>query len=141
MVEFAEPTKGKKSALDSSTGSSTGPSDLEDAVHGGSLPTRESDRKLSKKKRKHRSKDGGADEVDGDRSLSKRRNSLHKAARDPRDEPDGKQRKKIKADKAEGTVTRSPSPVIDFDGLSRPSMDKPHEGFGMTANRNRSRHP
>lgn len=50
---------------------------------------------------------------------SKRRHSISKAARDPRDEPSSPPPKKSKKD--EGKVTRSPSPVIDFDGLSRPS--------------------
>jgi GTP cyclohydrolase IA len=44
--------------------------------------------------------------------MKKRRNSLSKAARDPRD----------KASPVEPDVsTRSPSPVIDFDGLIKPS--------------------
>ncbi|KAK9414008.1 putative GTP cyclohydrolase 1 [Seiridium unicorne] len=118
MVEFATANKSKKPTQDSSGASSTGVSDIDDAANGSAQTARENDRKSSKKKRKWRSKDGGADEIDGGRSLAKRRNSLHKAARDPRDEPEGKQRKKPKP---EGVVTRSPSPVIDFDGLSRPS--------------------
>jgi GTP cyclohydrolase IA len=57
------------------------------------------------RKRKHKS--GG-----------QRRHSMSKAARDPRDEPEvGRKRSKV-----DGKETRSPSPVIDFDGLSRPSM-------------------
>ncbi|KAK6072718.1 GTP cyclohydrolase i [Seiridium cupressi] len=118
MVEFATASKSKKPTQDSSGASSTGVSDIDDAANGSAQTARENDRKSSKKKRKWRSKDGGADEIDGGHSLAKRRNSLHKAARDPRDEPEGKQRKKPKP---EGVVTRSPSPVIDFDGLSRPS--------------------
>jgi hypothetical protein len=44
--------------------------------------------------------------------MKKRRHTLSKATRDPRDE----------ASPVEPDVgTRSPSPVIDFDGLSRPS--------------------
>lgn len=73
----------------------------------------------SKRRRRRRARDGGASEVKDRASNSKRRNSLSKAARDPRDEPPTKKRKK-KA-KSEGQATRSPSPVIDFDGLSRPS--------------------
>lgn len=121
MAELAASTKAKKPAQDSSSVSSSGVSDIDDAVNGSVQPPSKSDRKSSKKKRKQRSKDGGIDEwypEDGGRSLSKRRNSVLKAARDPRDEPEGKKRKKVKV---EGTVTRSPSPVIDFDGLSRPS--------------------
>jgi GTP cyclohydrolase I len=46
---------------------------------------------------------------------AKRRYSVSKPARDPRDNP-SPLRPVI-----EDTGTRSPSPVIDFDGLSRPS--------------------
>lgn len=87
------------------------------------------------KKRKHH-KVNGAHE---------RRDSISAPARDPRDIPDRPKKKKSKksthtnatttteaavttssattggAVVASGTVTRSPSPVIDFDGLSRPS--------------------
>lgn len=92
------------------------------------------------KKRKHH-KVNGAHE---------RRDSISAPARDPRDIPDRPKKKKSKksttshtnaaattteaaiattstptttgaAAAASGTVTRSPSPVIDFDGLSRPS--------------------
>jgi len=66
-----------------------------------------------KKKRKNknrRSKDGDR------RPMKKRRNSLSKAARDPRDEASP-----VEPDPG----TRSPSPVIDFDGLSKPSKFSP----------------
>lgn len=90
----------------------------------------------SNKKRKHH-KVNGAHE---------RRDSISAPARDPRDIPDRPKKKKSKksstahttatteaatttttpttgaaAAATSGTVTRSPSPVIDFDGLSRPS--------------------
>ncbi|KAI7776069.1 hypothetical protein LA080_005843 [Diaporthe eres] len=91
----------------------------------------------SNKKRKHH-KVNGAHE---------RRDSISAPARDPRDIPDRPKKKKSKkstphtnaateatttttststagaaaAATTSGTVTRSPSPVIDFDGLSRPS--------------------
>ncbi|KAH8201634.1 hypothetical protein TruAng_004240 [Truncatella angustata] len=116
MVEFATTTKSRKS--DSSGSSSTGVSDIDDAAGASPQIPRDHDKKSNKRKAKHRARDGGADEVDGGHSKSKRRNSLHKAARDPRDEPNGKKVKKVKT---EGVITRSPSPVIDFDGLSRPS--------------------
>lgn len=64
--------------------------------------------------------------VDGEinsHSKKARRESLSQPARDPRDNLPKKEKKK-KA-KAEGVVTRSPSPVIDFDGLSRPSKITP----------------
>lgn len=60
---------------------------------------------------------GGADDEGSRRRKRKnrRRLSLSKAARDPRDEASP-----ISTPK--GSPTRSPSPVIDFDGLSHPSM-------------------
>lgn len=82
----------------------------------------------SSKKRKHHKHLNGADE---------RRGSLSAPARDPRDIPDRPKKKSkkpkkkdpavhdtntalVKASTPTGTHTRSPSPVIDFDGLSRP---------------------
>lgn len=107
--------------MDVST-SSSNVSDADDSVNGGNLRRKSADnRRAEKKKKRRRANDGGASEVvNGDeKSKSKRRNSLSKAARDPRDEPERKKRKKAKS---EGEAsTRSPSPVIDFDGLSRPS--------------------
>lgn len=57
-----------------------------------------------------------------------RRASMSKPARDLRDEPERKRRKKKKTaaasiaeEESQGVATRSPSPFIDFDGLSRPS--------------------
>lgn len=64
-----------------------------------------------KRKRKQKSEKGG--KVNG--SHSKRRHSVSKPARDPRDEASPVRPQK------EIAGTRSPSPVIDFDGLSRPS--------------------
>jgi len=62
-----------------------------------------------KKKRKHKEK---RSKEDGRRIVKKRRHSFSKAARDPRDEASP-----VELDPG----SRSPSPVIDFDGLSRPS--------------------
>lgn len=62
-------------------------------------------RKRKSKAEKHSKKTNGA--------LSKRRHSVSKPARDPRDEASP-----VEEDEDE---VRSPSPVIDFDGLSRPS--------------------
>ncbi|TLS31268.1 hypothetical protein PpBr36_03201 [Pyricularia pennisetigena] len=67
----------------------------------------------TKKKHKKRKSDHG---VNGVIKTAQRRLSLSNAARDPRDEPPPKPKKKPEA------PTRSPSPVIDFDGLSRPSV-------------------
>ncbi|KAJ9143883.1 GTP cyclohydrolase-1 [Pleurostoma richardsiae] len=65
-------------------------------------------------KRKHHRPPHGPN---GEHPRAERRESLSKGARDPRDIP----AKKKKSKKTEGKITRSPSPVIDFDGLSRPS--------------------
>ncbi|POS74703.1 GTP cyclohydrolase-1 [Diaporthe helianthi] len=101
---------------------------------------RNGEERAGSKKRKHH-KVNGAHE---------RRDSISAPARDPRDIPDRHKKKKSKKSSttahttaapepttttsnhtrgaaaaapvvASGTVTRSPSPVIDFDGLSRPS--------------------
>lgn len=78
-----------------------------------------------KKKRRSHTNGDEAIETNGRSESKKRRKSLTKAARDPRDEPEVKKSKKRKstttANAADGDETRSPSPVIDFDGLSRPS--------------------
>lgn len=71
-----------------------------------------------KKKRKNRDRDKRG-KIDGYKPRKKRRLSLSKAARDPRDEASPP----VEPDQD----TRSPSPVIDFDGLSRPSKSQqPH---------------
>lgn len=80
------------------------------------------------------SADGGVS-VNGGSSLTipggERRSSVSKPARDFRDKPEPappkkkKKRKNTTTAAAEATdlvPTRSPSPVIDFDGLSRPSL-------------------
>lgn len=61
-----------------------------------------------KRRRDKGSKSGGIEK--------RRRHSISKAARDPRDEASP-----ANSPTAEEAV-RSPSPVIDFDGLSHPSM-------------------
>ncbi|KAK7407964.1 GTP cyclohydrolase 1 [Neonectria punicea] len=75
------------------------------------------DRKALKRKNAH--SDGLTVAVNGARpsAFATRRNSLGKAARDPRDEPVTKKGVAASA----GSRARSPSPIIDFDGLSRPS--------------------
>ncbi|CAK7225318.1 GTP cyclohydrolase 1 [Sporothrix bragantina] len=60
------------------------------------------------------------------RRSAKRRHSMSKAARDPRDEPESKATSPVrdaagKETTSSAVATRSPSPCIDFDGLSRPS--------------------
>ncbi|CAJ2507325.1 Uu.00g085110.m01.CDS01 [Anthostomella pinea] len=122
---MAQPAQTKRkdqdSALDTSNSSFLSLSDADESVNGSGKRGHGDERdekKASKKKKKRRAKDAGSAEVNGDAASLKRRNSLSKAARDPRDEPSRKKRKKAKK---EGVQTRSPSPVIDFDGLSRPS--------------------
>lgn len=66
------------------------------------------------------------------RHPAERRSSVSKPARDFRDKPVEPPRKKKKTkskrtaptpdEEEETSLTRSPSPVIDFDGLSRPSL-------------------
>ncbi|KAL6360746.1 hypothetical protein LRP88_06453 [Fusarium phalaenopsidis] len=85
--------------------------------------TGSSDDSSRRKKRRDRKNGSSKKRSNGDFSVpgafAQRRNSLAKASRDPRDEPLPKKKRAV----AEGAVvkTRSPSPVIDFDGLSRPS--------------------
>ncbi|KAI0398156.1 GTP cyclohydrolase I [Xylariaceae sp. FL0594] len=125
MVQFAESrTSSKDSPPDTSNSSVAGLSDVDDSVNGSvkGKAHQEKDEKSARKKRKRRrTKDGGISELNSHSDLSKRRNSLSKAARDPRDEPETKRRKREERIEEE-TETRSPSPVIDFDGLSRPSL-------------------
>ncbi|KAI2608979.1 GTP cyclohydrolase I [Hypoxylon fragiforme] len=112
------------SRLDHSSSSSpSGVSDIDDSVHGNQNPEPDqgqNGKRANKKKRRRRAKDGGISEINGHANSDMRRNSISKAARDPRDEPPSKKRRREEA-KAKSVETRSPSPVIDFDGLSRPS--------------------
>ncbi|ORY71528.1 GTP cyclohydrolase 1 [Pseudomassariella vexata] len=120
MVQFAEPgRRAKLAAKEHSSGSSNLPSDTDDSVHDSVKGSQPEDGRVNKKKRRWRRFKDDLPEPNGDKSMSKRRNSLSKAARDPRDEPERKEGKKAKV--VQGTETRSPTPVIDFDGLSRPS--------------------
>ncbi|KAF6828410.1 GTP cyclohydrolase 1 [Colletotrichum musicola] len=84
----------------------------------GDTASQASSKRSSKKSSKRKHRDDEA-EVNGHSTSKKRRPSLSQPARDPRDTTHTKKKSKPKA---EGTVTRSPSPVIDFDGLSRPSI-------------------
>ncbi|KAI1180467.1 hypothetical protein F4777DRAFT_317681 [Nemania sp. FL0916] len=124
MVQFAEVSDDSVSGPSSPSTTTYGVSDVDDSgsarrmTNGnGNSNGNKDERKASKKRKRRRTKDGGISEVHP-QSSSKRRNSLSNAARDPRDEPERRRKKKAKS---EGTVTRSPSPLIDFDGLSRPS--------------------
>lgn len=98
--------------------------------------------KSSSKKRSADDTDTKSHALNGAHPLAERRSSVSKPARDFRDKPEPSLKKKKKRKTAEGAVavpsptaetaaaalfdvaeasTRSPSPVIDFDGLSRPS--------------------
>uniref|UniRef100_A0A8H7NKU8 GTP cyclohydrolase 1 n=1 Tax=Bionectria ochroleuca TaxID=29856 RepID=A0A8H7NKU8_BIOOC len=91
-----------------------------------------SDGSAHKKKRKEK-RNGAKSNTNGvsparSKAFDKRRNSLGSAARDPRDEPVVTVKSKKKA-KAAAATTQSdaesettPSSVVDFDGLSRPSI-------------------
>jgi len=70
----------------------------------------------SSKDRRKRKRETRRDGPDGN-GRHRRRHAMTKAARDPRDEPSAPRKPPKKAE----VETRSPSPVIDFDGLSRPS--------------------
>lgn len=69
------------------------------------------------KKRSRKSRGDRSAKVNGSKSLSKRRHSVSKPARDPRDQASLPESPREDDDAA----VRSPSPVIDFDGLSKPS--------------------
>lgn len=87
-----------------------------------------SDGSAHKKKRKE--KRNGAKNTNGvspvrSKAFDKRRNSLGSAARDPRDEPVVmvKSKKKAKVTtQSDAESETTPSSVVDFDGLSRPSI-------------------
>lgn len=125
MVNFGEPSRRDHESALSITSGSSSLSDADDCVNDRQPQTTDRDeRRAHKKKKRRRARDGGITELNGGgsegRSESrKRKHSLSKAARDPRDEPEGRKKKKSKSG---ATETRSPSPVIDFDGLSRPSL-------------------
>ncbi|KAF5674159.1 GTP cyclohydrolase I [Fusarium heterosporum] len=95
------------------------------SISGSSTSSDDSARRRRRRERKEKKrKNGEAPAVNGAKpsAFAQRRNSLAKASRDPRDEPLPKKRRTSVVPE-EGAVVkpRSPSPVIDFDGLSRPS--------------------
>ncbi|KAF4471093.1 GTP cyclohydrolase I [Fusarium albosuccineum] len=96
------------------------------SVSGSSTSSDDSSRRKKRRDRKNGDKKkNGAVAVNGAKpsAFAQRRNSLAKASRDPRDEPVPKKKRTAAVVEEEGAVakTRSPSPVIDFDGLSRPT--------------------
>ncbi|GJC90791.1 GTP cyclohydrolase I [Colletotrichum tofieldiae] len=92
--------------------------------HSGSSDLSDAETASQSSKRDSKKRKGGDDDakVNGHPAKKLRRPSLSQPARDPRDTTATKPSKKKSKAKSEGTVTRSPSPVIDFDGLSRPSL-------------------
>lgn len=92
----------------------------------GSSTSDDSSAARRERKRKRRERQNGSAVRDGDAAVNgrrpsafeQRRNSLGKAARDPRDEPPTTKRVTVAG---QGQKVRAPSPVIEADGLSRPS--------------------
>ncbi|TVY16344.1 GTP cyclohydrolase 1 [Lachnellula arida] len=110
MVQFANPPTSGKGHDEEAVVDMPSLSSSEDGARNGTSK-RKSDDEGQNKKRKRKSKSEKGSKVNG----VKRRQSVSKPARDPRDEASSSRPKK------ELVGTRSPSPVIDFDGLSRPS--------------------
>jgi GTP cyclohydrolase I len=113
MVEFAnlpEKVKDEEGRINRAPESSS--SEQDSTLNGALKRKSESESQSSKKKKKSKSERGS--KINGI-SYSKRRHSVSKPARDPRDEASPPRPSQ------ELAGTRSPSPVIDFDGLSRPS--------------------
>jgi GTP cyclohydrolase I len=110
MVEFANPPSKVKSDSGDDI-SSPGGSEYKTP---NATKRRSDDGESSSRKRKRKR----ALKANGE-THSRRRHSVSKPARDPRDDPSPTR------PTPEIAGTRSPSPVIDFDGLSHPSMS-PH---------------
>ncbi|KAF5596502.1 GTP cyclohydrolase I [Fusarium pseudoanthophilum] len=98
------------------------------SISGSSSSSDDSRRRRRERKEKKRKNGDASVAVNGAKpsAFAQRRNSLAKASRDPRDEPLPRKRRAAATQSVpeeEGAVVkiRSPSPVIDFDGLSRPS--------------------
>lgn len=109
MVQFANPPSIGKSESGSDNLGSPGASGLN--TPNGTKRKSEEGEGSKKRKRKRHSKANG---VNGE-NQARRRHSVSKPARDPRDNPSPTR------PALEVAGTRSPSPVIDFDGLSHPS--------------------
>lgn len=109
MVQFANPLPRLKleSGGDEIESAASSGHTTPDGI--GSAKRKSDDGEAGKKKRRRR-----ATKTNGE-SHSRRRHSVSKPARDPRDNPSPQR------PVPEVSGTRSPSPVIDFDGLSRPS--------------------
>lgn len=99
-----------------------------DSGGSGSSSSDEPSRKKNRKSKK--TKDSNVIVNGAGSGMKNRRNSLGKAARDPRDEPTKKRRVSIVE---EVVPSRSTSPVIDFDGLSRPSKQQLPSTFTLAS--------
>jgi GTP cyclohydrolase I len=110
MVQFANsPSKGmSESSEEGNESASVSGHNTPKGIGSSKRKSEDGDGSKKKKRKKHT-------KVNGE-SHSRRRHSVSKPARDPRDDPSPAR------PLPEVAGTRSPSPVIDFDGLSRPSM-------------------
>jgi len=120
MVVFANPpakVEEEEESINQVPDSS--PSEQDNTLNGALKRKSESESLSSKEKKKSKSERGA--KINGI-SHSKRKHSVSKPARDPRDEASPLRPSQ------ELAGTRSPSPVIDFDGLSRPSRCQPPTG-------------
>ncbi|KAG6040072.1 GTP cyclohydrolase 1 [Claviceps citrina] len=121
MAQFANPD------ADADVDAVQRPQSQDAASISGSSTSGKSARRRRRKNRKNGSRAAAEPEpqaavVNGSRSGAadkRRRHSLSKAARDPRDEPPTKKRASVAGSSER---VRSLSPVIDFEGLSRPSV-------------------
>jgi GTP cyclohydrolase I len=109
MVQFANPpAKAESDSSEEEIGSPhAGGQNTPNGI--GNLKRKSEEGEGSKKRKRKR-----ASKANGELH-SRRRHSVSKPARDPRDDPSPSR------PAPETPGTRSPSPVIDFDGLSRPS--------------------
>jgi GTP cyclohydrolase IA len=116
MVEFAKtpPTLKEGEECDASRPAMS--SSFEQETPNGKFKRKSDDKEGQSKKKKRKSKSERRANINGSSLHSKRRHSVSKPARDPRDEASPS------TSELEVSGTRSPSPVIDFDGLSRPSI-------------------
>jgi GTP cyclohydrolase I len=112
MVEFASLPAKVKDEEDNISRPPGSSSSKQDNTLNGALKRKSESESHSSKKKKSKSERGS--KINGI-FHSKRRYSVSKPARDPRDEASPPRPSQ------ELAGTRSPSPVIDFDGLSRPS--------------------
>lgn len=106
MVQFAENGDAEKERIGTVVESSETPIPSDGDKSG-------KDAAVKKEKRRRRKAKTAAGADGEHKTKKKRRNSLSKAPRDPRDGVDSPTEVEV--------GTRSPSPVIDFDGLSKPS--------------------